>query len=105
MKISKVLFIILLLLSGMLFLAGCSGYHGTSMSTSMRYGVYDGYRYPYNRYGYNNDVHVHVDNDNVERRQQRRQDNKPARQQKVQSARAQGASMGRPARGGRGGRR
>ena len=104
MEKRKTLFATILLLSVMLFLAGCNGYHSTYVSTSTRYGVYDGYRYPYHRYGYNNNIHVHVDNKNVERRRQHRQDNRPARQQHVQSARTHRASMGRPPRGGKGGR-
>ncbi len=99
------LLITFLLASYMLFLAGCSGYYGTSISNTRRYGVYDGYRYPYHRYGYNNDIDVHINNANVEQRRQRRQDNKSARQQKVQSVKTRRASMGRPVRTGRGGRR
>ena len=101
----RTLLITLLLLSCMLLLAGCSGYHGSSISSTRRYGVYDGYRYPYYRYGYNDDIYVNVNNDNAEQRRQRRQDNKPARQEKIQSAKTQRASMGRPVRTGRGGRR
>lgn len=105
MEKQKTLFAALLLLTAILLLAGCNGYHSTYVSSSMRYGVYDGYRYPYHRYGYRNDIHVHVNNNNVDRRRQQRHDNRPARQHKVQSARSHGASMGRPPRGGKGGRR
>ena len=46
------LFVILLFLSGVLFLTGCSGGSG---HTSVHYGVYGGYGYPHHGYGYHHD--------------------------------------------------
>ena len=92
------LFTALLFFSSTMFLIGCGGTGNSSVSGSVGYGVYHGYNYPYHRHGayYNDDIHVHVDRDDVRKRRQ---------QQNIQAARSQAVSMGRPVRTGRGGRR
>lgn len=101
MKTYITLFIYLLLFSLVPFLTGCGGSGSSSVSGS----VYHGYSTVYHGYGAHYDDDIHIDPDDVQENRQQRQETRPERQQNVEAARSKAASMGRPAGGGRGGRR
>ncbi|MEN8199707.1 MAG: hypothetical protein ABFR63_06495 [Thermodesulfobacteriota bacterium] len=95
---------ILLLLSVIPLLAACGG--STTGYSSVNYGVYSGYGYPYHRHRYyDDDLHIHVDQGVVRANRQHRQEIRPERWQNIQAPRSRAAGMGRPIRMGRGRRR
>ncbi len=108
MKKLRQLVVFHLVLVSAAFMVGCGNYSSSTGSGKVGYGLYDDYyRYPYSPYGYRDydDVHIHVDRDELDERREQLKKNQPERREKVQASRSRGASMGRPVRTGRGGRR
>jgi len=102
-------FVILLVLTGVLFLTGCAGYDDGSVSVhgSVSYGVYGGYGYPgygygYGGYPYRPGVPVYPNRPGRPDRPDR-----PARPDRpsTQPVHRSSGSMGRPSRMSGGGRR
>ena len=93
------LFVILMALSGVLLLTGCGTSSGTT--TSVNYGVYSGYGYPY--YGHDNDNYYYYNN----RPNRPDRPDRPNRPDRPSTQPVYGGGMGRPgggmSRGGFGG--